>query len=348
MDEQRGRCIVAKRDFEEGEQLFFDNPLITWSSSRRSENKTQCCPHCESPIPNITYNSVFQSGLVPEEVFEDIFGEEKSVVIRQLQNELELPSQQKRKCSTCNAIYCSTDCLEMDSVHHSYLCTGVSEFNKIFALHCNENGGDTSQFIAKILAMLKSDEELLEWSKQHKADPELDNQEDVAEANGEDDFKFVLDRFCYVPNDMPVLAESEKEQLNILKHIFPKLTETDYFKLKSIINLNALEFSVCQTVFGAKIVNQQDVSIETGHIEVKNVSGLFPLASLLNHSCVPNVAMQFPVLDAESVTFVASKPIRKGEELFWCYYSNDNHQKRREYLMRHYYFDCKCEKCLKQ
>lgn len=67
----------------------------------------------------------------------------------------------------------------------------------------------------------------------------------------------------------------------------------------------------------------------------------------MNHSCFPNVAMN-PILNGNNnIFFVATKNIKKGDELFWKYYSNKDSFQTYFYLYEKYYFQCQCEKCLK-
>lgn len=74
-------------------------------------------------------------------------------------------------------------------------------------------------------------------------------------------------------------------------------------------------------------------------------SGIFPLASLFNHSCAPNITR---VTVDNKLVFVAMRPIVKNQQLFVCYRSNffgtaRNH--RQDELLTSYRFKCSCEAC---
>ncbi|KAG5176750.1 hypothetical protein JKP88DRAFT_249267, partial [Tribonema minus] len=77
--------------------------------------------------------------------------------------------------------------------------------------------------------------------------------------------------------------------------------------------------------------------------------GLFPLASMLNHSCIPNVALCFSFGTEHNVpvlTFRALRNISAGEEL--CYSYVDLYQttaQRRHMLQAAYHFTCGCVRC---
>lgn len=78
-------------------------------------------------------------------------------------------------------------------------------------------------------------------------------------------------------------------------------------------------------------------------------NALFRVASLMNHSCTPNVAISIPRLSAKA-RWVAVKHIRPGDELFECYLPplDDllaDREKRRNMLFQRYKFWCDCELC---
>lgn len=50
--------------------------------------------------------------------------------------------------------------------------------------------------------------------------------------------------------------------------------------------------------------------------QVRLATGLFPVVSLLNHSCSPNTSVSFVSTVA---TVRASQPIGKGQEILHCY-----------------------------
>ncbi|KAK8805595.1 hypothetical protein WA158_002251 [Blastocystis sp. Blastoise] len=71
--------------------------------------------------------------------------------------------------------------------------------------------------------------------------------------------------------------------------------------------------------------------------------GIYPVASLFNHSCIPNCAVTF---DHNMICIRAMKTIQKGEELTISYI--DEHQplyQRQKMLLHDYHFKCTCERC---
>lgn len=73
--------------------------------------------------------------------------------------------------------------------------------------------------------------------------------------------------------------------------------------------------------------------------------GLYPLAAVMNHDCVPNIRYAY---DKNSIMAVrASKLIRKGEQIFNSYTKFLwGTQQRRIHLAYSKNFLCKCERCL--
>lgn len=73
--------------------------------------------------------------------------------------------------------------------------------------------------------------------------------------------------------------------------------------------------------------------------------GLFPLASLCNHSCSPNAFWQ-PISGGRAMVVRACRPIRKNEEVLfsYCWLSSPGFYRRSELLSSHG-FECGCERC---
>jgi hypothetical protein len=75
--------------------------------------------------------------------------------------------------------------------------------------------------------------------------------------------------------------------------------------------------------------------------------GLFPTASYFNHSCEPNCqVLQFQ----NEMRIECVRPVRAGEELTISYISglNMSRKNRQSLLKMDYFFDCKCEKCVRE
>lgn len=72
--------------------------------------------------------------------------------------------------------------------------------------------------------------------------------------------------------------------------------------------------------------------------------GVYPLTSMINHSCYPNCAMIF---DGSTITVRCIRPIQPGEEVTVSYLDVClPWEKRQDELARRYFFQCQCSLCL--
>ncbi|CAM4667561.1 protein-lysine N-methyltransferase SMYD4 isoform X2 [Caretta caretta] len=87
-------------------------------------------------------------------------------------------------------------------------------------------------------------------------------------------------------------------------------------------------------------------SIVADSEEVRLATALFPVTSLLNHSCDPNTSVTF---SGTAVTVRASQPIPRGQEIFHCYGPHRCRMRaaeRQQRLLCQYFFECQCQACL--
>ncbi|XP_069730448.1 SET and MYND domain-containing protein 4 [Phaenicophaeus curvirostris] len=78
---------------------------------------------------------------------------------------------------------------------------------------------------------------------------------------------------------------------------------------------------------------------------VRLATAFFPVLSLLNHSCCPNISVSF---NGTAATVRASQPIPSGQEIFHCYGPHHCRMKvaERRHLLSQYFFECRCQACL--
>jgi SET domain-containing protein len=71
-----------------------------------------------------------------------------------------------------------------------------------------------------------------------------------------------------------------------------------------------------------------------------------PVLAMANHSCDPNAEIE---CGGRTVQLVALREIQEGEEVFISYIDEDDPvDVRREQLKSRYFFDCNCERCVRQ
>ncbi|NXA35350.1 SMYD4 protein, partial [Eudromia elegans] len=112
--------------------------------------------------------------------------------------------------------------------------------------------------------------------------------------------------------------------------------------LRHVLQLqcNAQAITVMQELGSedSAVVNKKPVRLATA---------FFPVLSLLNHSCTPNISVSF---NGTAATVRASQPIPRGQEIFHCY-GPDRCRMRvaeRQQLLRQYFFECRCQACLEE
>lgn len=86
-------------------------------------------------------------------------------------------------------------------------------------------------------------------------------------------------------------------------------------------------------------------NVITNSRQVRLATGIFPVVSLLNHSCSPNTSVSFISTVA---TVRASEQIGKGQEILHCYGPHESRMgvaERQKKLRSQYFFDCNCPAC---
>ncbi|XP_047660874.1 SET and MYND domain-containing protein 4 isoform X1 [Tachysurus fulvidraco] len=138
-----------------------------------------------------------------------------------------------------------------------------------------------------------------------------------------------------------------------------------YGSEKRLLGATALRHMMqlrCNAQAVTAIKGKEDTSLPVQSIkEFRIATAIFPVLSLLNHSCKPNTSISFgvglsssgssnPVHFASGVTVTvrACRDISAGQELLHCYgphCSRMDVEKRQHLLLRQYFFHCKCEAC---
>jgi hypothetical protein len=131
-----------------------------------------------------------------QEAFKQKFGKDAERMILKMRSDFGVTPVQKVECEQCDKPFCTPNCKE-DAVngHHSIECYfSHGEAYGFLSTFCNRMGGETSMFMARILAS-------------YYRDPSI----------GEH-----LSRMCYVPSNNPDLPHNELQQLHLMTYLFPK------------------------------------------------------------------------------------------------------------------------------
>ncbi|KAF1488505.1 SET and MYND domain-containing protein 4, partial [Eudyptula minor novaehollandiae] len=132
----------------------------------------------------------------------------------------------------------------------------------------------------------------------------------------------------------PKICEKTSDELS------PELKIMAEAMLRHVLQLqcNAQAITVMQES-GSRdgaVVNKKPVRLATA---------FFPVLSLLNHSCCPNISVSF---SGTAATVRASQPIPSGQEIFHCYGPHRCRMRvaERQQLLSQYFFECRCQACL--
>ncbi|CAM44467.1 hypothetical protein LBRM_35_7140 [Leishmania braziliensis MHOM/BR/75/M2904] len=97
-----------------------------------------------------------------------------------------------------------------------------------------------------------------------------------------------------------------------------------------------------QTVFQTRIAT--DVS---DLLRSCRGQGIYEVGCLFNHSCDPNLSVQYSSLNDETLTVVALRDVKAGEELTISYIDSSlPFAVRQQQLLDHYLFECRCPRCV--
>ncbi|KAK1301368.1 Histone-lysine N-methyltransferase ASHR1 [Acorus calamus] len=145
-------------------------------------------------------------------------------------------------------------------------------------------------------------------------------------------------------------------------------TATDNYELVEALEAHMSELNEEQLVLYAQMANLVRLVLPSTEIDVKNITmnfsrlacnahsicdselrplgtGLYPVISIINHSCLPNSVLTF---EGKLAVVRAVEPIPKGTEVLISYIETaGSSMTRKETLRKQYFFTCTCPGCMK-
>ena len=158
--------------------------------------------------------------------------------------------------------------------------------------------------------------------------------------------KFIQEEKC-VPVCTKIFESTKSDVLLMANNSVENAHLAEKVASQIITNLkleHANQVSVAQIVFIASIINANSHSLtrQDDPSKIWGV-GLFPVSSLFNHSCYPN--MQF-CSEGNVLTYRLLRPVAKGEELTINYTAlYQSRASRRDDLQAQKQFICRCDRC---
>ena len=213
-------------------------------------------------------------------------------------------------CSNCSYKWCNPKCKDKDQVHHEILCSILNDIN-------NDDYFDHELLSLALQLFIK-----VNIKEEEEVDKDLND--DSIQAKYQDIFHLAYhDQSLDNANDHMyqhyIDLIQEKIQLKYDSIVYLK-------QIVNIINANVHNLSLIQTDFGM---------------------GLYPYASLFNHSCYPNCV--FINTNNCLLSCVTLRDINKGEELYVNYIDlYDISAIRQKILKQEKSFLCQCNRCLLQ
>ena len=138
-------------------------------------------------------------------------------------------------------------------------------------------------------------------------------------------------------------ANRKSEFKNFVAAAIVRHIEADGVNGGVVIELYGLE----NVSFPSKYGGESSQSIISS-LEVRAFAGaIYPVVSLINHSCDPNVSILHHITNGKMVV-VAHRSLKKGEPLHIMYnggFLQFDIQQRQAYVLENYYFKCHCIAC---
>lgn len=317
---EKGRFVVANRDLRTGDAIFVEKPYA--SVLLPGHTKTHC-QHCHKRLQNA----------VP--------------------------------CSQCNQVrYCSFGCAkESWSQYHHWECGNLNLLYSVGIAHLAvrilfvtglANLGQFSRALAE-----GDDDTLNEYT--YNTVYELVTHADKMYA--EDMLQYsltaallymLLDQVQFfslddVTSKASALSLTGRNGSSL--HPSLPLKDANAAALKTFVGgllLRHIQQLVCNahaiTSLESKTTQEDDVVITTEQVRI--ATAIYPSASLMNHSCNPNIISNFPC--GSTLAVRAVRKITAGEEVLNCYgphYQRMPFAERQQTLQEQYFFTCKCIAC---
>ncbi|RXG60304.1 SET and MYND domain-containing protein 4 [Armadillidium vulgare] len=252
----------------------------------------------------------------------------------------------------CDVFWCGEKCLEEGSEFHRYECSYLHILTSVGIAHLSLRvlliaGWSTCQAVRNE----KEEEEnvtrlfLSKDKKSHyKSVYNLISHFDKAVP--EDQFQYCLAAI--------ILAKVLTEKTNFLspedadeKEIPPKVDQEIFVTIASL-----LVHHISQLVSNAHAITQLEASTSDSTSVSLNqtkqnriATAIYPLASLMNHSCLPSIINSF---NGSTLIIHSIEDIKKEDQIFNCYGPHACRQQRKERqaaLQQQYFFQCCCKAC---
>ncbi|KAL0276332.1 UNVERIFIED_CONTAM: hypothetical protein PYX00_003923 [Menopon gallinae] len=350
---EKGRGLFALAQFQEGDIIFEEEPLVSCQFAWNEDCGYKACDHCMRPLETAEENAKRLS----------------------MVSDLNLPHPEqcpvdKAKhvpCQQCQTMYCSTDCRATAwKKYHKTLCLQKAEKDGTHPLEVLKQTWkemyyppetSTIMLFARIFAMI------------HQADDKkslLDVFEQFSQPTAQNEsvsynllglkFSSQLDilreqlLLCVPTENVPQWATPNGFQtlvalVGMNGQGIGTSAVSDWVKNTETLPLEAEEKDTVDK-FITKLYDDFENCV--GEFLNNEGSGLYCFQSRINHSCRPNAEIAFPNSNYR-LAVKCIRDIKEGDEICISYLDpcilQRSRHSRRAILETNYFFECKCERC---
>ncbi|XP_045611471.1 SET and MYND domain-containing protein 4 isoform X2 [Procambarus clarkii] len=251
----------------------------------------------------------------------------------------------------CDAVFCKEECRELGRAWHQYEC-GI--------LHILSSVGIAHLAVRVILVTgwkhtCDIRNEAIEGRVEGVGENGVYNGNDVCEG-----YRAVYHLMPHFDSCLPedqlqyclaaiLLATAVLDKTDFPKHNEVEMMNEDCLDVAHLAS--AIMRHIAQLVSNAHAVTQIMASSCGERSKVEQVSqkriasAIYPTASLMNHSCKPNIINSF---QKDLLIIRTIEDVNPNDQIFNCYgphYCRQTRQERQESLKRQYFFTCKCVPC---
>ena len=138
---------------------------------------------------------------------------------------------------------------------------------------------------------------------------------------------------------------TNEEKMDFLLGQRSIVSEQDELEEQYQLNTQHCQEVISRNAFGPDYHGYDTIIADKSHYW--RVLGLYPLAAMMNHSCIPNVVR---VYSGNLMIAHATMNIPKGQELVWSYLPphSMSYSQRQSLIQSTFHFTCTCPKCTLQ
>ena len=220
------------------------------------------------------------------------------------------------------------------------VCVDQDELRKLYQKLCRKEGDEVNSVSLEDIAidMLITSMTDIVKGQHHKsvAISETDRHDHVLSCAALNSFLELMGSSVF-KNDTSLIEVLIGKDIN-LRWCNEELNKLSYNDLKQIVLKNA---------FGPETISYETLSeywmSDDCSLTVPHLLGVYPLAAIVNHSCVANTIRTYA---SDTMICHASSNISKGQEIVWSYCPpTQSVIERRLSLKRSYSFICQCKRC---